>query len=373
MKRSCEEKLKQDLEKKIVLLAGPRQVGKTTISKQLFSKFEYLNFDNSEHRKIIMKRSWNKDTDLIVFDELHKKKGWKTWIKGIYDTEGINPKILVTGSARLDIYRKGGDSLAGRHYLHRLHPFSIAELKNKIPPKEVLETLLLVGGFPEPFLSGSESEAKRWRSTQIERILKEDLLDLEPVRQIKSIEILVDLLSDRVGSTISYSSLARDLEVSPHSVKKWIQILETMYVIFTVTPYTNNIARSILKEPKVYFYDIGRIKKDPGARFENLVALALLKDLHKRQDYLGERCNLHYLRDKEKREVDFLIEIDRQIHTIVEAKTSDSNVSKNLRYFKNKLQPKKSIQVVKSLRMDQEEGGIKIADSANWLAQLENI
>ena len=367
MDRSITNSLKLDLNSKIVLLSGPRQVGKTTLSKNLALEFEYLNFDDSELRKIIMNRAWRRDVDLVIFDELHKKPKWKSWIKGIYDTEGVKPRILVTGSARMDVFKKGSDSLAGRHFNYRLHPFSVAELKDQMPAAESLVRLMKVGGFPEPFLNGEEDFAKRWRSTHIDRIIKEDLLELEQVRNLKLIEVLIDLLSDRVGSSVSYSSLARDLEISPHTVKKWIGILESLYVIFVVPPYSKNLTRAILREPKIYFYDNGRVKNDEGARFENIVANALLRKLHLGQDLKGEKSQLYYIRDKEKREVDFLTVIDNKLIDLVEVKLSDENLSTSLSYYNEKLKPAMPAQIVYNLKREQLKNGIPLVRAEDWL------
>ena len=367
MDRSITIHLKKDLDNKIVLLSGPRQIGKTFLSKRLNLNYEYLSFDDSELRKIIMNRSWNRESELVIFDELHKKPKWKSWIKGIYDTEGVRPRLLVTGSARMDVFKKGSDSLAGRHFNYRLHPFSVAELKDQMSPIETLHRLMTVGGFPEPFLEGTEIFAKRWRSTHLDKILKEDLLELENVRNIKLIEILVDLLADRVGSSVSYSSLARDLEISPHTVKKWIGILESLYVIFVVPPYSKNLARAIIREPKIYFYDNGRVNSDNGARFENIVANALLKKLHLGQDLLGEKSQLYYLRDKEKREVDFLTVIDNKLIDMVEVKMSDDNLSQALVYFNERLKPLSPVQVIYNLTVEQNKKNIPLKKAVDWL------
>jgi predicted AAA+ superfamily ATPase len=224
-----------------------------------------------------------------------------------------------------------------------------------------------VGGFPEPFLNGEENFAKRWRSTHIDRIIKEDLLELEQVRNLKLIEVLIDLLSDRVGSSVSYSSLARDLEISPHTVKKWIGILESLYVIFIVPPYSKNLARAILREPKIYFYDNGRVKNDEGARFENIVANALLRKLHLGQDLKGEKSQLYYIRDKEKREVDFLTVIDNKLIDLVEVKLSDDNLSTNLSYYNEKLKPAMPTQVIYNLKREQFKNHISLVKAEDWL------
>lgn len=373
MERKLTPFILKDLEQKMVLLSGPRQVGKTTLSRSLPKKLQYLNFDSEDHRKIILNKTWDRSSDLIIFDELHKKPKWKSWIKGIYDVEDRPPSFLITGSARMDIFKKGSDSLAGRHFSYRLHPFSLAELASEVNHKEALETLLMCGGFPEPFLNGTEEFAKRWRRTHIDRILKEDILEIEQIRQFKSLELLIDLLSARVGSPISYSSLARDLEVSPHTVKRWIEILEAFYVIFVVPPFTKNLARSILKEPKIYFYDNGKVKNDEAAKLENLVALSLLKDIQLREDLKGESGQLFYLRDKEKREVDFLVTREKEIVSLIEVKLSDDSFSKNLFYFEERLKPQNCIQVVKNFKIPQSTPTIQMQGIVDFLLNLEKL
>jgi len=372
MKRSLETKIRTDLDEKIVLLSGPRQVGKTTLAKALYpDSSEYFNMDSGEHRILIGKQAWRRDCDLVIFDELHKIKKWKSWIKGIYDTEGVRPRLLVTGSSRLDTFRKGGDSLAGRFYHFRLHPFSVAETKGSDSPNKVLEKIMKLGGFPEPFLKGSEEEAKRWRRSHIDRILNEDLFDIASVRNIRTLETLVELLRHSVGSTISYESLSRDLQVSPHTIKQWIGMLESLYVLFVVTPYSHNIARSLLKQPKIYFYDTGFIKEDEGARFENAVAGALLKRLHFLEDTQGERCALHYLRDKEKREVDFLTVRDGKPEWLIETKISGEEALA-LKHFTgllpNQMQP---ILLIKNLKRELFFEGVRVKRAGEWLQTFE--
>ena len=376
MKRILESSIRSDLEQKLVLLSGPRQVGKTTLARQLYSsESEYLNYDSSDDRKAIKSLEWRRDRKLVIFDELHKMTGWKRWLKGIYDTEGFPPSILVTGSARMDVYRQGGESLAGRHFLYRLHPLSICEVQRCYSGKaeEIEEQLLRLGGFPEPFLKGEDTFAKRWRRNHIDRILREDLLDLEKVREIKSIEILVDLLAERVGSTTSFSSLARDLEVSPKTVKHWIEILQRMFVVFIVSPYSRNIARAILKEPKIYFYDIARVKDRGGARLENLAALSLLKRNQFLEDTQGERMGLFYIRDRQKREVDFLTLRDQEPEWLIEVKENDPKVSPSLKHFLKSLPGVQPIQISRELRKEFDtKEGIHVRKSAPWLAELES-
>lgn len=363
----------KDLEKKIVLLTGPRQVGKTTLAKSFtehWPDLQYLNFDAEKDRLLMLRQEWNRKSPLIILDEFHKLKKWKSRIKGIYDTEGIPPRLLITGSARLDIYRRGGESLAGRHFLHRLYPLSLAELKETEALDKILEQLMTLGGFPEPFLSQSEQAAKRWRTTHLERIVRIDIQDLEPVRDVQSLLLLIALLRERVGSPISYQSLAEDIQVSPHTIKRWIQILENMYIIFTVTTHHRNLARAILKEPKIYFYDTGQVKEDRGARFENAVALSLRKWLHYLEDTQGEKTALHYLRDKEKREIDFVVLRDGKIDLLLECKLSDDSLHRPLLYYHQRLKPKQSIQLVHQLNQPKTVEGISIQSAGKWLSSL---
>lgn len=372
MKRSIEDALKIDLDKKLVLLSGPRQVGKTTLSRALYpDTAEYFNMDNVEHRLLIQKQAWRRDCDLVIFDELHKIRKWKNWIKGIYDTEGVRPRLLVTGSSRLDIYRKGGDSLAGRFHYYRLHPFSVAEIKGQYKADTTLEHIMRFGGFPEPFLKGSDGDAKRWRRSHIDRILREDLLDIAAIRNLRSMETLVELLRNAVGSAISYESMSRDLQVSPHTVKLWITILESLYIVFVVTPYHRNIARSLIKQPKIYFYDTGLVRDDEGARFENAVACALLKRLHYLEDTAGEKCALHYVRDKEKREVDFLTVRDKKTEWLIEAKLTDTETA-SLKHFCGFF-PRETtpILLVRNLKRELLLDGIPVKKADIWLEGLE--
>lgn len=344
----------QDLHQKMVFLGGPRQVGKTTLSKSLcqedFSQGVCLNWDSSDDRKIILKQQWRNDTPLIILDELHKYPRWKQWIKGVYDTKTENQHYLVTGSARLDVYRRGGDSLMGRYHYWRLHPFTLDELPPGISGEEGLERLLKLGGFPEPFLLNDERLARRWRRERFDRILQEDIRDLEPIRQIQLLGLFVEAMQERAGSLVVLSNLANDLQISPKTAKSWLALIERMYMVFAIYPLTHNIPRAILKPPKVYFYDNADVSISDGARLENLVATTLLKRLHFIEDYQGYRCSLHYIRDKDGREVDFVTVIDGKIIDLIEVKQSDATVSSSLLYYAKLLKPQNTVQLVATLK-----------------------
>jgi len=374
MERYLKNFILEDLKKKIVLLTGPRQSGKTTLSKMLSNNFDYLNFDNPEHRLGLLERSWDRSKDLIIFDELHKLKNWKSWLKGIYDTEGVQPRIIVTGSAKLDTYRKVGDSLAGRFFQFRLHPLDLKEIKKIENPDDlqtILERLLDVGGFPEPYLEGSTRFYNRWKRSHLDIILKQDLIDLENVQQITSIETLIQLLRKRVGSPVSYNSLSRDLQCSDKTVKRWLTILENMYVIFRVGPFHRNIARAILKAPKYYFYDTGQVIGDSGTKLENLTACALLKEIHYIEDCSGEQAQLYYLKTKDNREIDFFVTRKEAPFLMAEVKWVDTSPSRNFAFFSKFFPRVRKVQIVKEL--DREKtypDGLEIRAAHNWLADF---
>jgi predicted AAA+ superfamily ATPase len=361
-----------DLDKKITLLSGPRQSGKTTLSKSLpFNAIEYLNFDEVGQRNKIIRKDWSRKADLLVFDELHKMNKWKSWIKGLYDTEGVRPRILVTGSARLDIFRKGSDSLAGRHFLYRMHPFSVAELKSTDTPEIALQGILERGGFPEPYLSRSDQDARRWRNTHLDVIVRQDLLDLEQVRNIVGVETLIELLANRVGAPISFRNLAQDLQVTPQTVQRWVLLLERLFVVFIVRPYSKNLARALLKEPKIYFYDTGRVSDSGGARLENAVACALLKRANFLTDTQGKKAEVYYLRDKEQREVDFLTVLENKPEYMIEVKTSDEQFSPHLRYFAERVAHVEALQLVHKLHRPSANKFGSVQNAAMWLSGLE--
>ena len=372
MERILEKFITADLPDKIVLLTGPRQSGKTTLSMMLSKEYDYLNFDNMDHRIDISEKSWDRSKPLVIFDELHKMKQWKSWLKGVYDTEKNPPAILVTGSAKLDTYKKVGDSMAGRFFQYRLHPLDLKEIRAVLQPENLntaLTTLMDVGGFPEPYIKGKKRFYNRWKRSHLDIILRQDLLDLESVRQISSMETLIQLLRKRVGSPISYKSLAEDLLCSDKTIKRWLTILENMYVIFRVTPYHKNIARSLTKAPKIYFCDTGQVIGDDGIKLENLTACALLKEIHFQEDCYGETVALHYARTKDGKEIDFLVLKDETPFMLLEVKLSDDRPSRHFSHFGRYFSDIKKIQIVKDLEREKTfPDGVEVRDAAGWLA-----
>lgn len=374
MERKLTPYLMEDLQEKMLFLAGPRQCGKTTIAKQILANQKgtlYLNWDSVEDRKIITERSWDEKEPLVVFDELHKFPKWKSWLKGLWDKRNGAQNYLVTGSARLDVYRKGGDSLMGRYHHWRLHPLTIEELSPLMPPEEALLRLMAHGGFPEPFIKNSLRFSRRWRRERYEKVIKEDIRDLESVRNITGISLLVDLLRTRVGGCVVVSHLAQDLQVTHKTVELWLRTLENMYVIFRVMPYGGTLARTLQKPPKFYFYDVADVEGDEGARFENLVACALLQRCHFLEDYEGHRMGLFYVRDKEGREVDFAILKEKKLLTLIEAKWQDASLSPSLHYFTERMKPEdSSYQIVGKATHSMRQKGITISPATTLLSDL---
>ena len=326
-----------DLRQKMVFIGGPRQVGKTTLARSIIkNKHCYFNWDNVEHRHLLMKNQIPLDLGALIFDELHKMVNWRSWIKGFYDTYGDYTKIIVTGSARLDHFRKGGDSLFGRYHYFRLHPFSLMEL-NKQPNANDVDSLLNLSGFPEPILKGSKKAYRRWALERLNRVVHTDIRDLENIKEISYIELLAHSLSERVGSTLSIESLRRDLQVSHNTVARWLDILEALYVCYRISPLVrgNSQIRSVKKEQKLYLWDWAQVS-NMGARFENMVASHLLKYCHFIQDQQGYKMDLRYLRDRHGREVDFVVLKENKPLFAVECKNSDQGLSQHIQYFKER-------------------------------------
>lgn len=364
--------IQKDLQKKMVFVGGPRQCGKTTLAKALLKDTQghYFNWDYDIDRNAILEQTWKDSDQLLVFDELHKFPRWKNWIKGLYDVQKDLHQFLVTGSARLDIYRRGGDSLLGRYHYWRLHPFSLSEIPPGISKEDAFERLMTVGGFPEPFLDNNEQEARRWRRERLERVIKDDVRDLEPIRDIQTLSLFMEQLRTRVGGPVVLSNIAEDLQISPKTAKRWLETLEKMYLVFAVYPYTKNIPRATQKPPKVYFFDNADVIGDEGARFENLVATHLLKRIQFREDLEGYRYELRYIRDKEKREVDFVILKDGIIEELIEVKYADPDISQSLRYYAEKLNPPKATQIVARLKRSYSKGKLTVESPLETLDKL---
>lgn len=390
-KRYLQDDIVRDLEDKMVFIGGPRQVGKTTLARLVgngnYKKYAYLNWDNRTDRKTILSEEFPADAGLLIFDEIHKYKKWKNYIKGEYDKHKERFDIIVTGSARLDLYRRGGDSLMGRYHYLRLHPFSLSEVVGKKreidvfkelvftdDPKgnkarKIFDELFIFGGFPEPFLKKDMRTLRRFHMERLERLVKEDIRDLESVRDISAIQILVELLPPKVGSLLSLNSMTEDLQVTYKTVAHWMDILEKFYYHYRIYPYNAKTIRSLKKEPKMYLWDWSQIS-DEAARFENIIASHLLKTVHYLTDIEGYKAELFFLRDIESRETDFLVTIDRKPWFSVEVKLSSLEISKPLKYFSDKLKIPFNYQVVKKEGIDYQYENIRVISADKFLSAL---
>jgi hypothetical protein len=373
----------KDLKEKMVFIAGPRQVGKTYLSqylgKKYFQPYSYLNWDYQPDRKKIISFQLPSDTKLLIFDELHKYKNWKNYIKGIFDKHKADFKILLTGSARLDIYKKSGDSLIGRYHQYTLHPFSLAEIaKTKTSNQpwqklefakndktiEIIGNLIKYGPFPEPFLKQNEIHWRRWQSEKTDRLIKEEIRDLTVIKDLSALQILVELIPDKVGSLLSINNLREDLEVAHKTLVNYLRILELFYFHFRIYPYSKNNIRSLKKMAKLYLWDWSVIK-DEGAKFENLIASHLLKYAHFLQNSQGLKTKISYLRDNEGREVDFIFTVDDKPWFAVEVKINEEK--SYLGYFKKKLDIPFVYQVIKKPKIDYFNNEIRIISADKFL------
>ena len=383
------------------MISGPRQSGKTVLAKSIASTLPasvYLNYDVPAHRARLAERpAFFEDVDhgpedrpLVVLDEIHKYRGWKNYLKGLYDGYGDDYRFLVTGSGRLDLFQQRGDALAGRYLQFRLFPFTMSELFSDglpaelhlddlvRPPdttdgaQEVLDTLLKCSGFPEPFLKGRETSYRRWAATYHRQVVREDVRDVFAGRDPDAMETLYALLTPRVGSPLSIMQLTDPVKASHKTVNAWIKVFEKLYLVFRVRPYSKRVSRSLLKEPKLYFFDYCRVK-DEGKRFENLAAVELKWAVTNWTDHgLGE-FDLFFVRNKEQQEVDFLITKEREPVLLVEIKSGDLSVGPPLRKFQNMLGVP-AVQLVRrpGVRRVLRNGDqrILVVDAALWLARL---
>ncbi len=330
--------VRADLRDKMAFISGPRQVGKTTLALQLVGARDrrhpsYLSWDDVRTRPRIRAGEMPPGEPLVILDEIHKYARWRGLVKGLFDTRESQQSFIVTGSARLDVYRRGGDSLHGRYHPYRLHPLSVGEVGGK---PEHVDALLRFGGFPEPFLAASERTAQRWQRERRDRIVREDVRDLERVREISLIELLMEALPARVGSPLSVKNLREELEVAHDTAERWLTILENLYVCFRIAPYGAPKIRAVKKERKLYLWDWSEVP-EAGPRLENLVASHLLKLCHFREDTEGERMELRFLRDTDSREVDFVVLRGRKPLFAVEVKTGERALSPGIRYFKQRV------------------------------------
>lgn len=383
--RSLTSIIQHDIQKKMILLAGPRQVGKTHLAQQVQKHCggRYYNWDNPGDRAKIIHQKFITDK-MAVLDELHKYLRWKNFIKGIYDKYHQQLKLLITGSARLDIYRRGSDSLFGRHYLFHLHPLTVGELLQKtvVPspddlfarldsshtPSSDLDRLVRFGGFPEPFFAGTQREHNRWSMQRKELLIQQDIRDLTQIHMLSLVEHLFLVLPNQAGSLLSINSLKEDLQVAYNTVAQWLEVFERLYISYRLKSYTTKIRRTLHKAQKLYLWDWSQIK-DEGARFENLVASHLFKAVTYWRDLGFGDYQLHFLRDSEHREVDFCITKDAKPWLLLEAKLAETQIHEPLRFFCQKWGVP-GIQVIFKNNTYIDHGPIKIMSAHRFLPLL---
>ena len=376
--------VEEDLSEKMVFIGGPRQVGKTTLARDCIAvnfKSGYYSWDKIDQRKKALRGEWNPDVELILLDEFHKYRQWKSWIKGEYDVYKNKYRFLLTGSARLNIYRKGGDSLQGRYHYYTLHPFTYSEVNGFAPQVQPgreltfknegksLDALLTFGGFPEPFIKQEARFLRRWNNEQVERLFQEDIRELTNIKDIGSLTLLANFLPGKVASILSINSLARDLQVNFRTVAAWLDVFESFYYCFRIAPYQSNLIASVRKEKKLYLWNWSVLEEE-GPKLENLVALHLLKTCDYLYDYEGWKVSLFYLRDSTGREVDFLLTLNQEPWVAVEVKTKDKKLSGSLAYFKGKMNIPYCYQIVQHSTEDYMKGGIRVMPVEKFLTAL---
>ncbi len=374
--RYLQDQIVKDLARKMVFVSGPRQVGKTTLTRGLPGAEDgYLSWDIAAHRERILRRELPA-AELWVFDEIHKYSRWRGFLKDIYDDAGALPagtsasrqRILVTGSGRLELFGAGGDSLQGRYHLLRLHPFSVAEAG--IEDDDGLAQLLRLGGFPEPFLGGDETQARRWSREYRGRLLEEEVRSLARIQDLSRLEEMMLRLPDLVGSPLSVNALREDLQIAHKTAAAWLDALERLFALFRVPPFGAPRIRAVKQERKHYHFDWS-VVRDPGARFENLVACHLMKWVHFRQDVEGRDAELRFFRDVDRREVDFVVMEGQQPVLFVECKLRDRDIDRPLRYLKARFPNAEAVQIALAGKRDyRTPEGIRATPAVAFLRTL---
>jgi len=371
-RRYIKNSVYEDLQNKMVFIGGPRQVGKTTFALTFLTEHNekhpaYLNWDNILTRSALLKGELPPNEDIIVLDEIHKYARWRNLVKGFYDTRKSDVSFIITGSARLDYYSKGGDSLQGRYHYYRLHPFSIQELSNN-PSESDVQSLLKFGGFPEPLLRAEEKFWRRWQRERLQRVIYEDIRDLENIKEISLLELLAGELPNRVGAPLSVKKIKELLQVAHETVERWLKIFERMYYCYRIPPYGSPRIRAVKKEQKLYLWDWSTVP-DPGPRFENFVASQLLKYCHFMEDTQGYHMDLRFIRDTDKREADFVVLKEGRPMFAVECKSGEKNINQSLFYFMERTSIPKFYQVHEG-RKDYEKGGVRVLPIHTFCKEL---
>lgn len=361
-----------DLKSRMVFIGGPRQVGKTTFALTFLSEPTekhpaYLNWDDISDKAGLLKGELPAGQKTVILDEIHKFSRWRNLIKGFYDKNRSEMSFVITGSARLDFYRKGGDSLQGRYHYYRLHPFSMAEI-NPIPTMNDFNLLFKFGGFPESCLRGEETFWRRWQREKLHRVIYDDIRDLENIKEISLLELLAEELPDRVGSPLSIKNLKELLQVAHETVERWVKIFERMYFCFRIPPYGPRNIRAVKKEQKLYLWDWSSVPEE-GPRFENFIASHLLKYCHFIEDSEGYRMDLRFLRDTDKRETDFVVLKEGKPLFAVECKSGEKNINPSLLYFMERIHIPKFYQVHTG-KKDYEKKGVRVLPVHRFVKEL---
>jgi len=365
----------RDIGKKMVLLTGPRQVGKTTLARRLGEQFKnplYLNYDTLTDRPTIEQALWLPTHDYLVIDELHNMPQWKSYLKGVYDSKPAHQALLITGSACLDTFRQTGESLAGRYFRWHLFPFSVRELAPTMPdPEAALDALMRFGGFPEALFEGTDSGRKRWQNQYYTDLIREDVIEFSRIHEVRGMRNLVELLRQRTGSPLSFESLSRDLGIAPNTVRNYVGILEALHIVFLIRPYHRNIARAQAKAAKLYFYDWAYLQGDDGARLENLVATSLQKHVNFLADSSGEQLTLNYVRTTSGKEIDFVLtREDGEAMQFIEVKWADTQPSYALKQMAQQHPQAEALQLVRLARHATTLDGVQVQPIAPWLMNL---
>jgi len=310
-----------------VTILGPRQSGKTTLSKMVFPDYQYCSLEEPDIRRQAQndpKGLLANFSDGVILDEIQRVPELLSYLQGIIDNNPKPGRFILTGSHQPQVHCAVSQSLAGRTAMLELLPFSIDEISQYNRKSDCPYKMIIEGFYPR--LHDNQLRPERFYGSYLSTYIERDIRALINLKDLTHFEEFLRLIAGRVGQLVNYSSIANDVGVSSTTIKNWVSVLKASYILFELPPYFTNIRKRVMKSSKLYFVDVGlaawllglktasQVQRDPlrGTLYENLLIMEVVKRILNH----GERPNLHFYRDARGNEVDLLIQNARQFSAI---------------------------------------------------------